>query len=246
MGVGGMYHLYKGDIVGLSNRNMQTEENKVDRHQGCPRVQTRQCHLIWLSQWAGESTDSETETQGHTYWCWEPPIQCMMGREFFSVITWLFSRWPATMYSQRHLPCRGLPRLVTLVSEPTLYPGAYANTGWFVLLCGCQVHEEKEALLFGLWGASSRWGRGRPAGRRWSMENITCHKMWIAGQGHPNASPGNNSPCEWNGAMAVDGWGQPDVIKLNQQNLAKSRQISIITEALVNAIKSNTCPGEEH
>lgn len=74
-------------------------------------------------------------------------------------------------------------------------------------------------------------------------ECITCHKTCIASQGHPNASPGNNSPHEWGGAMAVDGWGQPDVTKLNQQNLAKSGQVSIITEALVNAIKSNTRPG---
>lgn len=30
MGVGAMYHLYKGDIVGLSNRNTQAEESKGD------------------------------------------------------------------------------------------------------------------------------------------------------------------------------------------------------------------------
>lgn len=61
MGVGGMYHLYKGDIVGLSNRNMQTEESKVDRHQGYPRVQTQ-----WDIDVLGFRHDSVTSSDPHS------------------------------------------------------------------------------------------------------------------------------------------------------------------------------------
>lgn len=251
MGVGGMYHLYKGDVVGLSNRNTQAEESKVDRHQGCPRLQTQwnsEWHLIWPSQWAGESTNSETETHGHTYLCWEPHIQPMMGREFFSVITWVFSWWQANIYSQRHLPCRGLPGLVNLVSEPTLYPGAYGNICSFVLLCGCQAHEEKETSLFCLWGAALSGGK-------------TCREEVVHGErayhlSHDVRCCPRTSKCiawqqqspwmEWShgsGRMGPTRYDQAEPTKPGQKQIGMWLLGLIITEALVNAIKSNTYPG---
>lgn len=71
-------------------------------------------------------------------------------------------------------------------------------------------------------------------------ELTTCHRTCVAGQAHPDTLPGNNSPHEWDAAVASDRWGQPDMTKLNiNKNPATSRQAAWLPGLIADNCRSH-------